>query len=112
MRPKTRSAMAAGQISRGCHHAVEAEGDRRGAGAHVEMDITGPGALGLRDETLQDLRRGLLGVRSLPARHGAMFSHNVSGRDHGIVNGVEQPEYFRRTAALLPGGPVMIVLSS
>jgi hypothetical protein len=22
-----------------------------------------------------------------------MFSHNVSGREHGIVNGVEQPEY-------------------
>ena len=34
-----------------------------------------------------------------------MFSHNVSGRDHGIVNGVEQPEYFRLTS-LAARGPV------
>jgi hypothetical protein len=62
------------------------------------MNITGSGALGLLYETLQDLRRGLLGARSVLSRHGAMFSHNVSDCDHGIVNGVEQPEYFRRNS--------------
>ena len=64
--------------------------------AHVEMNITGPGPLGLLHETLQHLRRGLIVARSVPTRHGAMFTHNVSARDHGIVGGVEQPEYFRR----------------
>src|ERR1035437_2972394 len=70
------------------------------------MYITRPGALGLLHETLQDLRRGLFGARSVPTRHGAMFSHNVCGRDHGIVIGVEQPEYLRRStvAARCPVG--------
>jgi hypothetical protein len=67
----------------------------------VKVDIAGTGALGLLDETLQDLRRGLPGIRSLPARHGAMFSHNVSGGNHGIVNGVKQPEYFERSSSYL-----------
>ena len=83
------------QISRGRHHAVEPEGNRSGPRAHVEMNITGPGPLSLCDQTLQNLRRGWFGARSVPSRNGAKFSHNVSGRDHGIVNGVEQPEYFR-----------------
>ena len=82
------------QVSRWRHHAVEPEGNRGCARAHVEMNITGPSALRLLHETLQDLRRGLFRARSVPTGYGAMFSHNVSGRDHGIINGVEQPEYF------------------
>ena len=71
-----------GQLRGGRHHAVEPESHRSRARAHLEMNIAGPGALRLRDQALQNLRRGFPGARSLPARHGAMFSHKVSLADH------------------------------
>ena len=66
MRPKTRSAMAAGKSAVGVITPSSRNVTDAAALPHVKMNITGPGALGLLHEALQDLRRGLLGVRQRP----------------------------------------------
>ena len=45
------------------HHAVEPEGNLGRAVAHLQMDVAGVRALGLRDEFFENFRRGNVGGR-------------------------------------------------
>lgn len=47
-----------GQFQNRRDDAVEPERDFGGMSSHLEMDVTGPGPLGLANELFQDLRRG------------------------------------------------------
>lgn len=47
-----------GKLGRRSHQAVQAEGNRRAALVHLQMNVAGGSALGLVDQLLDDFRRG------------------------------------------------------
>ena len=63
------------------------------------MNVAGAGMFRLLNETLQDPRRRLLGIRRLANRNGAMFSHFASGADYDSRQGMATRKTWEITAA-------------